>query len=132
MTNLNQFFQRLCNYHGMAAVGGGLHSVLAIPAKSSRLQHVIELSPVWAGINPEGNYAGCRALMVKYPGLPFLSLEIHALRVSGLDPAQLLKTFQFVQFFGRRPEGEPAGKSELWYRKICMLLYNYIGCLDRY
>jgi hypothetical protein len=116
----------------MAAVGCGLHSVLAMPTKSYRLRPVIESAPVWARINPEGNYAGCRALMVKYPGLPFLPPEIHALRLSGFDRAQLLETFQFVQFFGRRPEGEPAEESELWYRKICTLLYTYIGCLGRY
>jgi hypothetical protein len=97
MTDLNQFFQRLRNYHGIAAVGHGLY----------------------------------RVLMVKYPGLPSLSPEIYALEVSGFDPAQLLKTFQFVQFFRRRQEGQSAGNTKLCYRNICMLLHTYIACLDR-
>jgi hypothetical protein len=78
--------------------------------------------------------------MVKHPGLPFLSPEIRELQVSDNDPAQLLRTFHFVQFFGKRHEGalglvqkgELERKTELWYRKICMLLYTYcIGCLYR-
>lgn len=115
----------------MAAVGGGLHTVLSIPIKSCRIRPIVESSPVWAHINPGENYTGCRALMVKYPGLPFLFPEIRELQVSNFDPAQLLKTFRFVQFFRKRHEEEVSGKAERWYENICRLLYNDIGCPDR-
>lgn len=71
--------------------------------------------------------------MIKYPGLPFLSLEIYKLHASGIQSAQLLRVFHFVKFFRKR-DGEPSGldskkESGTLYRKICMLLYTYcISC----
>lgn len=67
--------------------------------------------------------------MIKYPGLPFLSPEIHELHTSGIQSAQLLKIFRFVEYFGKREEESPGLETKedsgTLYRKICMLLYIY-------
>jgi hypothetical protein len=108
----------------MTAVGQGLYASGIRPSKPSR---------TWALLDPERSFAACRELMMKHPGLPFLSPEIHELRTSGMDPAQLYKVFRFVEYFGKGRQEPPGpqtnGESGALYRKICMLLYTYsISC----
>jgi hypothetical protein len=76
----------------MTAIGQGLYTAGIRPSKPTR---------TWFLLSPEGHFAACRELMIKYPGLSFLSPEIYELRASGIESAQLLKVFHFVEYFGK-------------------------------
>jgi hypothetical protein len=70
--------------------------------------------------------------MVERPGLSFLSPEIHELRTSGIESAQLVKLFNFVGYFGKREEEslglETKGESGTLLKYICMLYTYWTSC----
>lgn len=118
-TDFIQCLDELRNYHAIAAIGQGLYTAGVRPSKPSRIRSLL---------NPEDNFAACRKRMIERPGLPFLFPQVHELKASGIESAQLIKLFTFVGYFGKGEEESPKGESRTLYKVICMLYTYWTSC----